>query len=488
MSGEAICATLTYGMRCVYRAMGDWFGLKTKIDELLWRPSAAPRPRWQDRGVAALRVVYVLVRDFADGDLNQRAMSLVYTTLLSIVPLIAISFSVLKGFGVHNQIEPMLLGVLEPLGEQRAEITNRIIDFVDNVNVGVLGSVGLGILVFTVISLMQKIERAFNHIWYVSRARSFARRFSDYVSVIVVGPLLIFASTGLTAMVSSHAAIQWLVGVPGTGFLIDWGGRLIPYLLAVGAFTFIYVFMPNTRVRIASAFIGALVAAFLWKGMGWAFATFVAGSGKYTALYSVFATLVLFMIWLYLGWMILFIGSSIAFYHQNPEYLRIRRGRFRMSGRLSERLALHIAFRVATSFQSNRAPWTAAGLAQALNVPTLAVERVLDELESGGILVRTADDPSAYLPARPLDQIFVLDVLTADRERGERSDLAVEALPAESAVDHTVEMIDRAVSNAVHGVTLKDLATADVSFAVEAMPGQGPESMGGDEERGRKHA
>lgn len=134
-----------------------------------------------------LRVVYVMIREFAAGQLSLRAMSLVFTTLLSLVPLIAVAFSVLKAFGVHNQMEPVLLSMLEPLGARGPEITSNIIGFVQNVKVGVLGSVGLAMLFYTIIALVQKVESAFNFVWRVKRARSMMRRFTDYLSVVIIG-------------------------------------------------------------------------------------------------------------------------------------------------------------------------------------------------------------------------------------------------------------------------------------------------------------
>lgn len=440
--------------------MSNWFGLKPIIDKQLWSVDWGSAPLWRAWLIGAARVLYVLIRDLAAGDLKLRAMSLVYTTLLSMVPVLAVAFALLKAFGAHEAGEDMLKGLFAPLGPSADEITTRVVQFVDRIKVGVLGVVGVGLLFVTVISLMQKIERTFNSIWYISQDRSFARRFSDYMTIVLIGPLLIFGSTAMTAMVMNQSIVQSLSTTPVIGVLVILGGKLIPYFLAVGAFTMLYLFMPNTRVNVRSAFVGALVAAFLWKGMGWLFAEFVAGSAKYAAIYSVFSTLILFMIFLYFGWMVLLIGSSIAFYDQNPEYLRIRRDQFRMSNRLSERLALHIVYRIADRYQHGGPPWTAGRLAQELNVPTLAVERILAELESSGFMARNAQEPAAYLPARPIDQISVVDVLHVTRHRGERDQISTDVLPNEPSVDQTVEMIDRAIAQSVQGVTLKDLVLA----------------------------
>jgi membrane protein len=137
-----------------------------------------------------LQIVVMVGRDLMDGMITLRAMSLVYTTLLSMVPLLAVSISVLKGFGVHDQLEPTLTSILAPLGEQSAEISAHIVGFVDNMKIGVLGALGLGLLIYTAVSLIQKIEAAFNYTWRLQNSRSLMQRFSDYLSVIMVGPVL----------------------------------------------------------------------------------------------------------------------------------------------------------------------------------------------------------------------------------------------------------------------------------------------------------
>ena len=177
----------------------------------LWQPDVEQLPTAKAQLIRALRIINQVVNELRSGLLNLRAMSLVYTTLLSLVPLLAVSFSVLKGFGVHNQLEPLLLNLLAPLGTQGEEISARIIEFVDNTRAMALGSLGLGVLIFTVISLMKKIEQAFNHTWHISKQRSFIQRFSHYLSIIVIGPVLIFSALGLMASMLSTTLMQQLM-------------------------------------------------------------------------------------------------------------------------------------------------------------------------------------------------------------------------------------------------------------------------------------
>ena len=178
-----------------------------RMREFLWAPPGTGE--FLERAARRLaQFVYAISRDVADGQLTLRAMGLVYTTLLSLVPLMALSFSVLKGFGVNRQIEPLLYNFLEPLGEKGEEITRHIIGFVDNINGGVLGGVGLAVLLYTVISMVQKVEESFNYVWQVDKSRSIGRRFSDYLSVILIGPVVMVTAMVITASVSSFGLVQ----------------------------------------------------------------------------------------------------------------------------------------------------------------------------------------------------------------------------------------------------------------------------------------
>jgi membrane protein len=432
--------------------------LEAAIHKAIWDVDLSAAPVWKASGIKAARVIHGLVRDIFEGQLSLRAMSLVYTTLLSFVPLLAVSFSVLKGFGVHNQIEPLLLKFLAPLGDKATEITTRIIGFVDNMQVGVLGSVGVGLLIYTVISLIQKIERAFNSIWHTTQTRPIGQRFSNYLSVILVGPLLMFTAVGLTATVMSNAFVQAVMAIEPFGSAISLLTQLVPYLLVIGAFAFVYVFMPNARVRPQSALIGAIVSGIMWEASGWIFASFVASSARYTAIYSGFAILIMFMIWIYLSWLILLLGASLSFYHQHPEYLAVGPHVLRLSSRLKEKMALVIVFLVARDYYRGQPPWTMERLAQRLGIPADATSLVLEALERQEVLVRTSDDPPAYLPRRAPDAVRLKQVIDAVRSAEEGPYLNTSRVSSEAPVEQMLQRIDGAVAAALEDATLKELA------------------------------
>jgi membrane protein len=399
------------------------------------------------------RVLHMLVRELLGGQLNLRAMSLVYTTLLSLVPLLAVSLSVLKGFGVHNQIEPMLYNFLNPLGAEGAEIANRIVSFVDNVEVGVLGSVGLVFLIYTVIALLQKIERAFNYVWQVEHLRPIVRRISSYLSAVLIGPVLLFIATVLSSDIAQH-----LIAIkPFTTVLLS-AGELLPYFLVCLAFTFMYILIPNTRVQVRAALVGGVIAGIVWKFTGWGFSVFIASSSKYAAIYSSFAIFILLLIWLYMSWLILLVGSQIVFFVQFPKYMTLHREQFVLSNRLQERLAIQIMYLIAREFYHGSTPWSLDAMVERLDLPRESVHRVISMLVEYGYLAEVAgEDPPVYLPARAVETIRLTDMLADVRQAGENRFLNSQQLKPIQAADRVLLELEAVCRETTGDRTIKDL-------------------------------
>lgn len=427
------------------------------LDEKVWQTPVDPRPGVEAWMVGFTRLAIVLIRDLTQGQLTLRAMGLVYTTLLSIVPLLALSFSVLKAFGVYDRIRPILLTFLEPLGEKGVEITSGAMQFIENINVGLLGSVGLALLVYTSVSLVQKIEEAFNFIWHVGRVRGIGERFSRYLSALLIGPLLVFSAIGITAAVASLGVVRDAMQIEAISWFALQAGRFVPYVLVIGAFTFIYTFIPNTQVRLGPALVGGLVGGFLWQSAGWAFAMFTASSTHYAAIYSGFAILILFMLWLYLSWLILLFGASVAFYLQHPEHVVATGGQPRLSNRMRERLALVIMSLIGRHLLEGKPPWSADALARELRMPMRAIDVVLEALHARAILAPTGDTPTGWLPMRDLANVSMKELLDAVRAAGEDRYLGVESLPVSDAVEQALQRYDRATEAALGDVSVKEL-------------------------------
>jgi membrane protein len=404
--------------------------------------------------IAVLHVVTVTVKKFQDDQLSLQATRLTYTTLLSLVPLLAVAFSVLKAFGVQNQLEPPLAGLLAPLGPEAKEITRQIISFVDNQQVGALGAVGVAGLFYTVLSLIGKIEDALNHIWRVRRSRSLGRQFSDYLSVILVGPVLVFTALALMASAQSYWLVQRVLEFKPLGWLVPLVTRWTPLLLLCTAFTFLYQFVPYTRVRLRSAVCGGVVAGLLWQVAGIGFTKFVASSSSYAAIYSSFAILVLFLIWLQVGWLIVLVGAEVVYNHQHPAAYRQNASPARHRPLCQEHLALAALVELTRGSLGGRPIVDPAGLAATLGVSESTLEELIDGFVRSGVLVRAAE-PAGILLGRLPEQITVVEILDTVRGAGSNPP----GSEGEEQVLGILQRRDQAVRQALEGFTLRSLAS-----------------------------
>ena len=417
--------------------------------------------------IKPLRLIVVAISDFRDGVLSIRATSLVSTTLLSLVPFLAVTFSVLKAFGVHQQFEPLLVQGLEPLGEKGSEIAGHIVEFVNNLKVGALGAVGLAGLFYTTYSLIDKIEEALNYIWRVRDARPLTRKFTDYLSVVLVGPVLVFTAFATIASAQSHWLVQTILRIEPVGIAVLWMTALMPFVLICLGFTFLYKFVPHTQVSVASALVGGVTGGILWKVVGMLFASFVAGATRYSAIYSSFAILILFLIWLYVGWLIVLVGAQVAYYHQHPTAYLTRLRWKQHTAAFQEHLALTMLVHVTRQHLAGEAPYQIQQLAAKLGVPLSALEALVENFVSHGLMYRTAE-PKGVTLGRPPDQITVLEVLQLVAHKDPTPTDVVQE--GNDLVGALLRQRDQAVRKALAGVTLAMLAAEEPAALTSPEP------------------
>ena len=409
----------------------------SRLRTWLWEPSLRTR-RWEATVVRLGRYLFAIARDLIEGQISMRAMSLVYTTLLSLVPFLALGFSVLKALGVHNSLEPVLYEFLRPLGPQAEELTLNVIGFVEKIQVGVLGSLGVALLFYTAISLIQKVESSFNFIWRIERPRPFGQRVGEYLGVLMVGPVVVFSALGFTASVLNSGLVMQIKGIAPFGFLLYGVTRLIPYALIVGMFTFMYAYIPNTRVKLQAAVVGGLAAGVLWQSASLAFASFVASAPNYNAIYSSFAILIFLLIWLYVGWLVLLIGCQLAFYIQHPAHMKPDRGTPLPASRESEYMALMVMGLTGRRFITGQPALTQEALARELGVNPERVARAVETLIEQGYLTEAGQSRTLLVPARDLESISLGSLWQAVRKG------SAQILPQQELSQRVIKVLDDA--------------------------------------------
>ncbi|MFI4914511.1 MAG: YihY/virulence factor BrkB family protein [Steroidobacterales bacterium] len=429
-----------------------WPTLRERFETWLFAPAAETAGgatrlrRWA-------RLPYAVLRDLLGGDLNLHAMGLVYATLLALIPLLALSFALLKGFGAHHLLRPLVFDFFSPMGAAAGELTERVMDFADTVRSTLVGSVGFVLLAWTLVGTLKRVEDSLNFVWRVEVPRGFARRLTEYVGLLIGGPVLLAAVIGLSRLAAKSTPVRLLSELPLLEQLYTLGVDLAPFIIASGLLMVLYMYIPNTRVRLGPALIGGAVAGVLWAAVGRWFTLFVLFSTRLTIVYAGFAIFIAALIWTYLGWLILLLGALVSFYVQYPSYLRLGLKVLRLSAADTERLGLSIMYLVGDSARSGGSRWTVASLAERLNAPGIAIARLCEELEHGGMLA--SSDKALLQPGRDIARIKLHDILQLARLHG--SGYAVTHQGAPAAVERLGEQLEHSYRDACAGRSLLDL-------------------------------
>jgi membrane protein len=437
-----------------YQKRGSIEQLKTKVFDLIGDAEISEVNPYKRLIHSLFKIGVGVSRDFVENLVNLQAMALAFKTLLSLAPLLAVVFSILKAFGVHNRMEPALAEALAPLGDKGKEITVYLIGFVDKMSAGALGTIGLVALFITVLSLMGTIEQAFNRIWRVRSPRRLTRKFSDYLSVILVGPVLVFAALTITATLQNHGFVQKLISLEPFGTVILTLLKVVPYLTLWGAFTFLFSFIPNTRVKLGSALVGGLVAAILWQTVGWGFADFVASSTRYYVIYSSFAILLLFLLWLHIGWVIVLLGAQVAYTHQHLRVYASQKESLARSPAGQEKLALQLMLLIGRNFFYGFDPLSVTGLASRLHVPAGLVRDFMETFRQSHLVLPLADEET-YVLGRDAEKISVKEILDCVRNSGMK--LPTIQTGEEIAIEELLQKVDDSVAQTLAGKSLQSL-------------------------------
>jgi membrane protein len=427
-----------------------------RLEDGLFQRSRHMAPPWGPV-LRLLRYPAAITRDWLAGEINVRAMSLAYTTLLSLVPLLVFSFSILKGIGARGDLRYLLHQFFRPMGAAAAELTESVLQFVTNMRGDVLGSLGLGFLVYTVITTIQKVEASFNFVWRVDRPRSFARRFTEYLGVMIIGPVLLAVAIGLGGAPAPPTPARGVNRGPLLAGTVASAAQLVPYGIVTVVFTFMYAFIPNTRVELRPALIGGVTAGIIWALVGQAFTAMLVYSSHLMAVYTGFAIVLTTLIWVYLSWLMLLIGAQLAFYVQFPQYLRHGQESVELTGSAREQAGLSVMVLIARDYAAGRPLWSGTRLAAELDIPSSALAPVFACLERGGLLVAT--EKEQFVPARDLDGIQVIDIIEAVRTRqpGRRP---IDMRSVDSAA-HVMVEVESAIEARLGARSLKELIAAD---------------------------
>jgi membrane protein len=411
--------------------------------------------------IRQLRILILALRGLAEDKIQLRASALSLNTLLSIVPLVAVIFGIAKGFGIEKALEAYLVANLQVPGE----VIVRIIDFsrslLEHAKGGVIAGIGFVVLFYTIIRVLANIERSFNDIWGIAKSRSLVRKISDYLSFMLICPFLLVMSSTVTVVVTTQVR-----NITSKVALLDvfspaiaMGVSLIPLFIMWILFSFIYIFMPNTRVKLRFGAVAGLIAAVLFQFVQLVYINSQILIAKYNAIYGSFAALPLFLIWLQISWLIVLLGAELSFAGQNIEMYEFEQAYKKVSLSFKKLLSLRIANVLVQKFSHAEKPVGETSIAHTLGIPIRLAREILYELRAAGVVSQVSLDDErmvAYQPARNPETITVQYVIDALEQRGD-DDIPVAESKELKRLSATLRDFHKLIARSPSNKRLKDI-------------------------------
>ncbi len=375
----------------------------------IWHISQGEVPAWKYLLVSITKRVILAVRFFLDKRVLSQASALTYSTLLAIVPILAVVFAIARGFGYSKYIEVWFRDALA----SQPQVAEVIIDFVNGylkyTQSGIFLGIGLLFMLYTVLMLVSNVEDSFNEIWQVKKPRSIFRTFTDYLAMFLLFPIVIVVTSGLTIFLTAIAneMPDFLLLGSFVRFLID----LIPYVLMSSMFIGLYMFMPNTHVKFSSAIVPGILAGFAMQALQIVYIHAQILLSSYNVIYGSFAALPLFMLWLQISWTICLFGAELCYTNQNLDYYDYDAHTGEISHRYKMMLSALLLSRICKRFANGLKPYSALELRKETLVPIRFVNDLLYDMIEAGLLVELSSDEkgetSHFMPAEDLKNMTV---------------------------------------------------------------------------------
>ena len=388
-----------------------------------------------------------------EDELPLRASSLTFISLFSLAPILAFVFTIFKGMGKSQEVISKLEDSMEGMPEQVQAFFDRMIEYVNNSSSLGIGGVAIVVLLFMVIKVMSDIEYAFNRVWGVRKARTLLRKFSDFISTLVLVSMLILAIptvTGLSSVPFAEKYLDWSKFSEAYEWIFKLG------LVWVG-FSILYLIMPNTRVRFKPAVYAGLIGALLWLGWQWLYLHFqgmiIQQPDK---IFGAFATVPIFMVWLYVCWIIILFGAEVSFAIQNYKSYHLDNKASETSARARTQLALAIVSQSGMAMDEGQKLFDADAYGDKHAIPTSLMNETLNMLVQDGFIVELAEHQGCYTLARSPDKLTIQEIISAVEEHGENPDFQ-ETDPVNLRINAVIHNIQDAREQTLAKATIRDL-------------------------------
>jgi len=420
----------------------------------IWHIRLSKIDRKQGLLIRQLRVLTLALKGFNEDKCLTKATALTYYSLFSIVPMLALAFAIAKGFGFEQTLENQIL----QSNPEYKDILTKAFDYANSMlsdaKGGVIAGFGVLLLLWTVLKLLVSIEENFNEIWEVQVGRTWVRKVTDYLTVMLISPFLLIVAGGLTVAVQTKVGSIHMLGAASTLLV-----HLIAYALVGGVFTFLYIVMPNTKIKFKSAMVAALTATILFELVQWVYLEFQIGANRMNAIYGGFAALPLFFIWVQYSWYVVLLGAEVAYAHQHADHYELEDEINTISQRYKKTIALMIAHLVARNFYAGEKALTAEEIATKLDLPFKLVKRILAEFIETGLFSETHSE-SGFVAYQPgvTESKFTVRYVFDQLDRKGVNELPINETPEYLTANQTLLAYEKYLDNDLGNTYVRNLA------------------------------
>jgi membrane protein len=427
----------------------------------IWRMRLKDLDRSKSLFIKPLRVLLLALRGFNEDKCQLRASALTFYSLLSIVPVVAMAFGIAKGFGFQEMLQNQLLSKIPGQEEVMLQIVNFAHSLLANTRGGLVAGIGVAILFWTVIKVLGNIEKSFNDIWGVKVHRSIGRKFSDYLSIMLICPILIIVSSSVTVFLTTQikliiTKVEFL-GIFSSVILPSL--KILPYFMIWLVFSFIYVFMPNSKVNLKSGIVAGIIAGTIYQLVQWGYVNFQVGVSKFNAIYGSFAALPLFLVWLQISWLVVLLGAEISFADQNVDTYEFEPDCLNISHSFKRLLTLEVMNLLVVNFSKCKPAITAEQISHNLDIPIRLVREIIFELTKSGMIsgVQTAEYKEiAYQPACDVNKLTIKKVVDALEDKGS-DNIPVAKTKQLEVLSKKLQAFNKTIEKSANNMLLKDI-------------------------------
>jgi membrane protein len=433
-----------------------------KVNDEIWHTPLSELSRRRLIVIKQLRIIVLAARGFLNDKVQLRASALTFYSLLSVIPIAAIAFAIAKGFNLDHTLEQL---ITQKSNIQDRDLILRIVSIARNAvqqtNEGYIAGVGVVVLFWSVMSLLNRIESSFNHIWQISTPRPWFRKFTDYLTIMLIAPVFIILSSSITVFIS-HQLDSYMLKAPILDFfkpIISFIVRVIPYFLWWFTMTVLFIVMPNTKVRFRSAVVAGFIAGTSLQLLLWFYFGLQLGISKLGTIYGSFAAFPLFIMVLQSSWIIVLLGAEISFANQNVSRYEFESAALEISHYQKRALTLMIMHLVIKNFANNERPLNSELISQILKIPVRLVRDIIEDLKEVNLIsiIHGSDEKERlFQPAMDINSVSVSLVLTRLDRKGVDQKILIKNKEFER-VTSMLAKFDKLVAKSESNILIKDL-------------------------------